>query len=112
MMSRMSGEAYSRDMRYSWWGYIKAIVQAYPDRQSKELSGVATRDQMAVQKAIEDTRRMESGEARMKVIRLVHFDRTHQLPGAALLVPCSERTANRWQRSFFEQVARNRDLLD
>ncbi len=101
-------------MRYSWWGHIKAIIRAYPARQGKELSGVALRDQMAVQGAIEATRHMDGGEARMKVIRLLHWSVpiTLNLNGVALAVKCDRATAARWQRKFFEEVARNRDLLD
>lgn len=97
---------------YTWWGYIKAIVRAHPGRVGTDLSGVARREYEAVQAAVEATERMEGGEARLKAIRLVHWDRTHTLEGAALMTPCSERTAARWQRRFFEEVARNRDLLD
>ena len=97
---------------YPWWGYIKAIIRAYPGWVGIDLSGVAKREFEAVQAAVEATERMEGGLDRLKVIRLVHWDRTHQLPGAALVVPCSERTAVYWQRNFFEMVARYRDLLD
>lgn len=97
---------------YPWWGYIKTVIRAYPGRMGIDLSGVAKREFEAVQHAIEATERMGGGQNRMKVIRMVHFDRTHQLPGAALMIPCDRATAARWQRSFFEEVARNRDLLD
>lgn len=97
---------------YPWWGYIKAVIRAYPDRMGVDLSGVEKREFEAVQAAVEATERMTGGQDRLKVIRLVHWDRTHQLPGAALLVPCRERTAYYWQREFFEMVARNRDLMD
>lgn len=97
---------------YPWWGHVRAIIRAYPGKMGKDLSRVETMNYEAVKAAIEATQRMENGEARMKVIRLVHLDRTHTLEGAALAVPCSERTANRWQRLFFEMVARNRDFLD
>lgn len=97
---------------YPWWGYIKAIVRAYPDRVGSSLSGVEKREYEAVQAAVEVTERMEGGESRLKVIRLVHWDKTHTLEGAALTVPCSERAATYWQRKFFEMVAKNRDLLD
>lgn len=97
---------------YPWWGYIKAIVRAYPDRAASSLSGVAKREYEAVQAAVEATERIEGGQNRLMVIRLVYWDRTHTMEGAALMVPCSERTAKYWQRKFFETVARNRGLLD
>lgn len=97
---------------YPWWGYIKAIIRDYPGRTGIDLSGVAKREFEAVQAAVEATERMAGGRDRMKLVQLVHFDRTHTIEGAALTVPCSERTAARWQRRFFEDVARRRDLLD
>jgi len=98
---------------YPWWGHVKAIIQAYPGQMGgRYLSPVETMNYEAVKAAIEDTQRMENGKARMKVIQLVHLNRTHTVEGAALTVPCSERTAANWQRQFFEMVARNRDFLD
>lgn len=97
---------------YPWWSYIKAIVQAYPGRAGADLSGVAKREYEAVQAAIQVTERVGGGDDRLKVIRLVHWDRTHTLGGAVLTVPCGRRTAMYWQRKFFEEVARNLDLLD
>lgn len=97
---------------YKWWGYIKAIIQEYPRSRSSELSGVELREHEAVKKAVDATLKMDGGANRLKVISMVHWERTRTLEGAALAVPCDERTAYRWQRSFFEAVARNRDLLD
>lgn len=97
---------------YPWWGYIKAIIRAYPEQMGTDLSGIEKRNFEAVQAAIEATGRMADGESRLKVIRLVHWKRTHQLGGAALAVPCGRRTAAYWQRQFFEMVAQNRGLLD
>lgn len=98
--------------RYDWWGYVKSLVRKYPESRSSELSGVALRNHEAVRKAVDDTMSMDGGASRLKVISMVHWERTRTLEGAALVVPCDERTAYRWQRSFFEEVARNRGLLD
>ena len=97
---------------YKWWGYIKAIVREYPEHRSDELFGVESREHEAVKKAVDDTLSRDDGANRLKVISMVHWERTRTLEGAALEVSCSVRTANRWQRSFFEEVARNRGLLD
>lgn len=97
---------------YDWWGYIKSLVRKYPENRSSELSGVALRNHEAVKKAVDTAMAMDGGANRLKVISMVHWERTRTLEGAALAVPCDERTAYRWQRSFFEEVARNRDLLD
>lgn len=97
---------------YSWWPYIKEIVRQYPERECKILSGVPSYEKDAVAHAISLTERIESGDERIKVIEMVHWDKTHTLEGAALEIPCSRRTAAYWQREFFEEVARNRGLLD
>lgn len=97
---------------YPWWGHVRAIIQAYPGQIGKDLSRVETMNYEAVKAAIEATERMENGEVRMKVIRMVHLDRTHTVEGAALRIPCEKTTAYRWQKAFFEEVARNRDFMD
>lgn len=98
--------------RYTWWGYIRDLIQKYPGTEGKDLSGVAVKGRDAVKSAIEATERMNGGEDRMKLIRMVHFDRTHTLEGAAQKIPCNRSTAARWQRKFFEDVARARGILD
>ncbi|EDS11215.1 hypothetical protein ANACOL_01835 [Anaerotruncus colihominis DSM 17241] len=66
---------------------------------------------MAVQRAIEQTAQMENGLERMKVIDLVFFSRTHTLEGAAMMVPCSYDTAQKYHAQFIKAVARNMGLL-
>lgn len=97
---------------YDWWGYVKSIVRAYPGSQSSELSGVALRNHEAVKKAVDNTLKMDGGDNRLKVISMVHWERTRTLEGAALAVSCGISTAARWQRGFFEEVAKNRGLID
>lgn len=97
---------------YKWWGYIKDVVREYPGGRSSELSGVALREHEAVRKAVDDTLNTDGGASRLKVISMVHWERTRTLDGAALAVPCSGRTATYWQRRFFEDVAKNMGLLD
>lgn len=97
---------------YKWWGYIKAIIQEYPRSRSSELSGVELREHEAVKKAVDETLKMDGAANRLKVISMVCWERTQTLEGAALSIPCDRATAARWQRRFFEEVAKNRDLLD
>lgn len=88
------------------------MIQEYPGARSSDLSGVELREHEAVKKAVDETMKMNGGANRLKVIGMVHWERTRTLGGAALAVPCSDRTAAYWQREFFELVARNRGLLD
>lgn len=97
---------------YSWWPYVKEIIRAYPVRIDAELSGVALIDYHAVEDAIDKTEQMTDGQSRLKLIRLLHWNGTHTVQGAADEIPCDKSTAYRWQRRFFEEVARNRELID
>lgn len=76
------------------------------------MAGVESREYMDVKKAIEATEAMRDGNARMQLIRMIHWDKAFTLTGAALQIPCDRATAARWQRRFFEEVAKNRGLLD
>lgn len=101
-----------KKQRYSWWSYIREIVREYYERRPAELNGVAARSWKAVRDAIETTERMPDGYSRIRLVRMLHADRTYTLDGAANAIPCDRATAARWQRRFFEEVARNRGLLD
>lgn len=98
--------------RYGWWGYVKWIIRQYPAREGKYIQGKALEEQIAVQKAIDQTLLLENGKERMQVIELVFFRQTHTLEGAAQIVPCSDRTARRWHTDFIKLVAREYGLLE
>ena len=86
-MRKVGGEEKLKNkskQHYSWWSYIKEIVRDYPEAFALPTSGVAAREVDAVSDAVYATERMDGGEARLKMIRMVHWDRTHTLAGAAL----------------------------
>ena len=100
---------------YPWWGYVRYIIRRYPELDKitdGQMSRADSKNWRAVRSAVNYTERMESGMERLKVIRMAHWDRTHTLEGAAHDVPCDRATAARWQRKFFEEVARNMGFLD
>ena len=99
-------------LHYPWWGYVKSIVRDYAAQCMEDLTGVTVTNYEAVLEAVTATERMTDGQNRLKLIQMIHWDRTHTLEGAAITIPCSRMTAARWQRAFFEEVARNRGLLD
>ena len=98
--------------RYYWWGYIKAVIRQYPELKDKEVSGVKLREKEAVRAAIERTEALANGSERIEFISMVFWKQTHTLAGAAMAIPCSERTARRWHTDFIKTVARNYGLLD
>lgn len=77
-----------------------------------ELPTTAQREYEAVRRAIEQTERLGNGRDRLKVIRLVLWDRSHTLQGAALIVPCHYKTAQGWHNAFIRSVAKNFGLMD
>lgn len=98
--------------RYDWWSYMKAISRKYYARRSKELHGMAQKEQDAVQAAIDETGDLPDGYERLKVVDLVLLKGTHRIHGAAIEIPCSERTAVQWHGDFIKLVAKNYGLLD
>lgn len=98
--------------RYGWWGYVKWMIRQYPARDGRYIQGKALEERMAVQRAIDQTLELENGKERMQVIELVFFRQTHTLEGAAMMIPCSERTARRWHAEFIKLVAREYGLME
>lgn len=78
----------------------------------RELPSTKQREYEAVKGALEITERFVSGEHRIKLIRLVFWDKSHTLAGAALSVPCSISTAKRWHGEFIRLVAKIYGLMD
>lgn len=98
---------------YPWWGYIREIVRKYPERKYRtDLEGVEEKERNSVQKASEKAWNDIDGSTRCKLISMIHFNRTHTLTGAAQEIGCDRSTAARWQKKFFEDVAKNMGLLD
>jgi hypothetical protein len=85
-----------------WYGYIRNILNAYPNVEERE------RD--AVDAAIMETVRMEDGEARLSIIELVFFIKCHTLEGAAQAVHYSYHQAQRKQLAFFQMVGKYLNL--
>lgn len=98
--------------RYPWWGYVKAIIRQYNGGKFTPASASQIAEYQAVREAVEQTEAMSGGKERIWLVRIVFWERTHTLEGAALEVHCSERTARRWHTDFILLVAKKRGLLD
>ncbi len=64
----------------------------------------------AVERAIRSTRRKPDGALRVKLIRLMYFEKSHTLSGAATVCHVSEATAKRWHGDFVRCVAKHLGL--
>lgn len=82
------------------------------DTAIRELPENKQREYEAVRRAIETTERYRNARDRLYIIKVVLWDRSHTLEGAALMVPCSWRTAIQWHGEFIKLVASNFGLLD
>lgn len=78
----------------------------------RELPSTSQREYEAVRRAVEATERYRNGRDRLYIIKLVLWDRSHTLEGAALMVPCGAASAWRWHGEFIRLVASNYGLLD
>lgn len=86
--------------RCDWWGYAKAILRRYPNK-------VNGNEKRAVEKAIETTRQLHSGEERIRLANMVFFEQSHTMEGAGAALYISPRTAQRWHADFIREVGRN-----
>lgn len=69
----------------------------------------------AVRRALDAVQMKMDGPQRLKMIRLVYWEKSHNLEKAAEAIGCSYATARRWNGEFINSVARNfepfRDML-
>lgn len=78
----------------------------------RELPTTKQREYEAVRRAVAATERMKNSCDRLKVIDLVFWKQTHTLEGAAMMIPCSYRTARRYHEDFIKLVASAYGLMD
>ena len=85
---------------YGWWSYAKHMARRWPGRVNQN-------EYAAVAAAIAETERMSAGADRMKIATMVLLKGSHTLAGAALNIPCSERTAQRYHADFIRAVGKH-----
>lgn len=72
---------------------------------SRTLPGVQQKQFESVEAALRLTRSFKDGGDRIKLIDLIFWRQTHDIAGAAMKIPVSERTAQRWHADFIKCVA-------
>lgn len=97
----------SKDSKHrGWWGYMKWCIRKYdsviPTVAKTELE---RKELEAVRNAVEKTSVMSSGQERIALVQMVFWTRSHNVPGAAMALHVSERTALRWHGDFIKLVA-------
>ena len=71
----------------------------------RQLTRTEQREYEAVEQAVRITEKMKTGKDRLAVIRLVLWEQTHTVNGAAMVTHISERTAKAYHREFIYLVA-------
>lgn len=88
------------------------ISDPVADAALRELPKINQREMEAVRKAIAETKKLDTGEERLRMVRLVFWDKTHTLEGAAQKIHISYVTAKRWHGEFIRVVAMEFGLID
>ena len=83
-----------------WWSYAKHMIRRWPDRVNEN-------ERAAIRAAMAETERMDASRDRLAVARMVLMEGTHTLAGAALQIPCSEHTAQRYHADFIRAVGKH-----
>ena len=83
-----------------WFGYAKAMLRNYPDKLTEA-------ERRAVEAAIESTKHMKNGKARMEIMDLVYFQRSHNLMGAAQKLGYGYDRAKQIHTQFLHEVGKN-----
>ena len=80
----------------------EAALRELPEKQQRELN--------AVRAAIAGTKALPNGEERLRMIKLVFWDRTCNLDGAAMQLHRCTRTIWQWHGDFIRAVEKELDL--
>lgn len=91
--------------------YIREILQSYPEIKNKQIKTAQEQRRVdIVGQALESIGKMKYSNSKLQIIKMVYFDRSHTLYGAALQIPVSERTAQRWNTEVMELIAEKMNL--
>ena len=91
--------------RYIWWGYVKALIRAAGNPRSRKYGYLSEAEIAAFRSVWEST-----DQERQKLATMVLIRQSHTIPGAALKLHISERTAQRWHAEFICAVAQRLGL--
>lgn len=97
---------------YSSMPHGSEVCRTVENLSLLELPKTQQREFAAVCKAIATTERYRNGTKRLTLIKLMYWDNTHTMQGAALNIPVSYDTAKEWNREFIRLVAKHYGLMD
>lgn len=88
------------------------VSRGTEDIAVRELPYTKQREYEAVKRAVEATKRLKNGEARVKMIDLVYWRNRYKLKDAADKIGYSYDRAKQMHRAFILEVAKHYGLLD
>lgn len=83
-----------------WKPEAKKALRAYPKAKARGDRAIVA----AVERALKQQKRYYNADARLKMIELVYFKRTHTLYGAAVQVEYSIETLKKWNLELLSAV--------
>lgn len=86
--------------RYIWWGYVKALIRTAGNPRSRKYAYL-NNDEISAFRTAWDAADSE----RRRLVSMVLIHQSHTIPGAAMKLHISERTAQRWHAEFICSVA-------
>ena len=89
---------------YSGMPMTKNVVRATEITSMQCLPRARQREYDAVTKAIEITKRYKNGDARLKIIDLVYWKKSHNVTGAAMVVGYSDIRCKQMHSEFIRLV--------
>lgn len=91
--------------KYYWYAHVRKTIEKYP----KGIDTGTPRgksDYEAVRQTLDETRKMEDGEARIRLVGIICWERHYTMDAVARRLCVSTRTAERWWRQFVYATAR------
>lgn len=88
-----------------WYGEVKKWVMRYP-KLKDEKSDMAKKFVKAIESTLEETKKLEASEYRLKAIDMVFFRNTHTIDGVAEKIHYSPSQIQRWLNKFINEVGR------
>lgn len=88
----------------NWYYYdARKMVQKYPAIK-KDNSFYAITYTNAIEETIKETKKLHNGDLRVQAMKLIFFEHTHTIEGAALQLYVSYETIKKWISEFINAV--------
>ena len=91
--------------RYYWYAHVKRTIERYPDGLDRSTNQGAIA-YASIERVIADTQKLQDGKERLELVKMLCWDKSHTIEGAAHVLHVGDRTAHRWWHAFIYAVAK------